>query len=311
MINPMYDEAFKFLMQDKEAAILLLSSIIGEKIISLKFEPQERSIFADPDEQTAEAARARIRTLRFDFAATIVLKDDTERDVGLEIQKSREPAELIRFRKYLSDRLKNKKAVQKNNPRAPRQLYSIYLFGGEYSDILPRRPMLKIVPSMSDALTGEVLSSPLDFMTALHQRSWVIQTSYLPEEPATDVDRALIYFNESRYRVENDKKLINVPDSLLHDSFSVITRRLIYGATFPAARSAMEEEELQRLNEELREIKEKEQEEVIAEQESKIYEQESKIYEQESTIAKHTSALAEKDRQMAELLARIERLEKK
>ncbi len=39
--NPIYDVVFKYLMEDRESAVLLLSEIIGEDIVELDFHPQE------------------------------------------------------------------------------------------------------------------------------------------------------------------------------------------------------------------------------------------------------------------------------
>ncbi len=39
--NPIYDVVFKYLMEDRESAVLLLSEIIGEDIAELAFHPQE------------------------------------------------------------------------------------------------------------------------------------------------------------------------------------------------------------------------------------------------------------------------------
>ena len=65
--NPIYDAVFKYLMEDREAAILLLSTLLDEEITELEFHPQER---------TAEIPRATrfLSVYRLDFAAEIRLK---------------------------------------------------------------------------------------------------------------------------------------------------------------------------------------------------------------------------------------------
>ena len=39
--NPIYDVVFKYMMEDNSVAKLLVSSIIGEKVVSLESKPQE------------------------------------------------------------------------------------------------------------------------------------------------------------------------------------------------------------------------------------------------------------------------------
>jgi len=39
--NPIYDTVFKYLLEDNDAAKLLISTIISEEIVKLDFMPQE------------------------------------------------------------------------------------------------------------------------------------------------------------------------------------------------------------------------------------------------------------------------------
>ena len=41
--NPLYDAAFKYLMDDQAAARLLVGAVLGEEVVSLQPLPQERS----------------------------------------------------------------------------------------------------------------------------------------------------------------------------------------------------------------------------------------------------------------------------
>jgi len=60
--NPIYDVVFKYLMQNNEIAILILSTILEEEILSLNFLPQE----------TAMAVENRTFTVyKLDFSALI------------------------------------------------------------------------------------------------------------------------------------------------------------------------------------------------------------------------------------------------
>ena len=58
--NPIYDVVFKYLLEDIEIARGLLSTIIGEEIVALSFQPQEVTL------QKVQATEI-IRILRLDF----------------------------------------------------------------------------------------------------------------------------------------------------------------------------------------------------------------------------------------------------
>ena len=48
--NPIYDTAFKYLMEDTNIAMGIISRIIGQKIIQIDFKPQEYTIFTSKNE---------------------------------------------------------------------------------------------------------------------------------------------------------------------------------------------------------------------------------------------------------------------
>ena len=64
--NPIYDTVFKYLMEDMEIARRFLSEIIGEEIVKIAVRPQEH---------THKTAKHGITILRFDFTATVKLKE--------------------------------------------------------------------------------------------------------------------------------------------------------------------------------------------------------------------------------------------
>ena len=50
--NPIYDVVFKYMMEDNAVAKLLVSSIIGEEIVSLDTKPQEYTVGLTPEQIT-------------------------------------------------------------------------------------------------------------------------------------------------------------------------------------------------------------------------------------------------------------------
>ena len=68
--NPMYDAAFKYLMDDQAAARLLVGAVLGAEIVSLEALPQERSGRPSPAGDPSSAEMLTVR--RVDCAATVL-----------------------------------------------------------------------------------------------------------------------------------------------------------------------------------------------------------------------------------------------
>jgi len=126
--NPIYDVVFKYLMEDRESAVLLLSEIIGEDIAELAFHPQE---------STAEIAGPNryITVYRLDFAAKIRLKEGGYRKVIIEIQKAKFSTDIMRFRRYLGEQYRNRENVYHDDSGNKKALpiISVYFLGHRLS----------------------------------------------------------------------------------------------------------------------------------------------------------------------------------
>ena len=86
--NPMYDAAFKYLMDDDASARLLVGAVLGEEIESLEPLPQERSVRASPPSVPGEPTPAELFTVRrVDFAATVRTASGDRLRVLVEVQE--------------------------------------------------------------------------------------------------------------------------------------------------------------------------------------------------------------------------------
>ena len=87
--NPIYDAAFKYLMQDDRAARLLVGRIAGLDIESLELRPQELAAPRDAaPRDNGAAAQPLLALFRMDFAARVRTPAGGERQVLIEIQKT-------------------------------------------------------------------------------------------------------------------------------------------------------------------------------------------------------------------------------
>ena len=99
--NPMYDAAFKYLMDDDASARLLVGAVLGEEVESLQPLPQERAV-REPDPAPGEPPSGELLTVRrVDFAATVRTASGDRLRVLVEVQKARFTDEVMRFREYL------------------------------------------------------------------------------------------------------------------------------------------------------------------------------------------------------------------
>jgi len=92
IVNPLYDKAFKYLMEKDRLAKKVISVILDEEIEDLQLSQQETVV---PDE------KRQLTLFRLDFKATVKKPDGTKQTVLIELQKSKYITDIQRFRTYL------------------------------------------------------------------------------------------------------------------------------------------------------------------------------------------------------------------
>jgi len=120
--NPIYDVVFKYLLEDIEIARDLLSTILGEEVVSLELKAQE----------TASENTWNIQILRLDFKAVIKKKDGSLFKVLIELQKSKQVFDVMRFRRYLGDNYRKEDQILDKDGLAvfrPLPIITIYFLG--------------------------------------------------------------------------------------------------------------------------------------------------------------------------------------
>ena len=140
--NPIYDVVFKYLMQNNEIAILILSTILEEEILALDLLPQETAITLENRSFTV---------YRLDFAALIKTSGGEERHVVIEIQKAKFAADIMRFRRYLGDQYKKRFPVEGEKAPKAIPIISIYFLG--YKLEHATSSVIKVYRSYQDGVT--------------------------------------------------------------------------------------------------------------------------------------------------------------
>lgn len=173
--NPIYDSVFKFLLEDIEVAKRFISNIIGEEIIELTFKPQE---------QTTLSTKYLLTVFRLDFKAIIKTPSGGHKKVLIELQKSNNGFDIMRFKHYIGTNYS--KADEVNGIKTPLPMLLIYILGFKLSI---EKAVLKIGRQYQDVSTGEIYHAKDEFIEQLSHDCFVVQVPCLPEVTQTKLEK--------------------------------------------------------------------------------------------------------------------------
>ena len=275
--NPIYVSVFKYLMEDNKVAKLIVGAIIGEKIVSLDFRPQE--YIADVDKTSKKKKKGiqdnstSLTVYRLDFSAKIRRADGSHGLATIELQKAKYITDIMRFRGYLGNQYANKNNTyqeriaikpRKETPHIKRFKYVIkaipiinIYFLGDKLDNLAGYPVIKVERHYMDAHTGLPIESVKDpFIECLSHDSFIIQIPDLTEHRRSELEQLLSVFDQSTRT--NDLHILNVKEEDIPTAYRPIIRRLQQAASEPEVRKTMivEDEILDAFEEKEREIEE-------------------------------------------------------
>ncbi len=153
--NPIYDVVFRYLMQDYDSAIIVLSTLINEKIKSLEFQPltsakktseeeyqeqikrkeekyfekEKQKIITDTGLSELEKKTAiskielkdpvsgkDIKLMHLDFTAVIEKDSGDTELVMIELQKVAVETDIFRFKQYIAENFQKKRKIKKKDP---------------------------------------------------------------------------------------------------------------------------------------------------------------------------------------------------
>lgn len=188
--NPLYDHAFKYLMSNNKLAKKVISVILDKEIKSLELQQQEFVI-----EDTAK----NFTLYRLDFKAKIINDFGVEEMVLIELQKSKLPTNLKRFRTYLGHAyMAQKKVLHPQTGMDEDQILpiiSIYILGYNVDDI----PYLatKIDRKVINTSTNEEVEIQSDFVDLLTHTTYILQVRRLPHNRRSKIEKFMTLFNQA------------------------------------------------------------------------------------------------------------------
>ena len=232
--NPIYDVVFKYMMEDNAVAMLLVSSIIGEEIISLEPKPQEYSV----DKVTAEGST--LTVYRLDFSAKINTPDG-HKLIIIEMQKASYPSDIMRFRGYLGKQYAdaNNSIKREDGTVEALPIYTIYFLGNELG--IRKTPVLKVFPYVIDLGDEQIVEAKSEFIESLNHRSWIVQISCMKEPRRNELELLLSVFDQNNRT--SDNHILNVHEDDFPEKYRPLIRRLKQAASVPEVKEQMTAED--------------------------------------------------------------------
>lgn len=297
--NPIYDVVFKYLMEDAKIAKILISSIIGMEVKSLRFLPQE---FIGNFNSTKEKNKSQIHkqrlgltVYRLDFSAKIKTPEG-EKQVIIELQKAKFQTDIMRFRSYLGRQFSNKDNTQKVVVNGHRRkiglpIMSIYFLGHKLDHT--QASAIKVGRVYTDMITGEVITQKEDFIESLTLDSYVVQIPFLTDKRRNELEILLHVFDQST-AVDAEHHVLNMEEQDFPPKFRPIIRKLHQAVQSPEMKQQMEMEDgiLDELEDMEREIEELEQKNLLMQEEkAKAEEEKAKIEAENERLKRQIAAL--------------------
>ncbi len=190
-------------MSNDRLARKVLSVILEKEVLELELAQQEVVI---------EDQERRFTMYRLDFKALIRDETGKQETAIIELQKSKLPTNVLRFRNYLGLSYTQKpKAKDLTNPaveESPLPIISIYILGYNIEDI----PVLatKVDRRIIDMSRHEELDIESDFIHLLTHTCYILQVRRLPQERRSRIEQFMTLFNQAW--VAEEKYILDLED---------------------------------------------------------------------------------------------------
>ncbi|MBF0408180.1 MAG: hypothetical protein HQM10_12555 [Candidatus Riflebacteria bacterium] len=309
--NPIYDSVFRYLLNDKKIAKIILSTMLDKEIAELEIKPTETPI---PDDNMP----VKYSVFRLDFAAKIKAEDGTLTSVIIEMQKAKLPNDILRFRRYIASTYQstdntykvksqktNKNTVEKAKTIAKSRtvgipIYPVYILGHLLENA--NFPVIRVDRNYINVATGETIKETNEFIEGISHNALIIQLPALKKNRRNSLEKLLTLFDPSF--ITDDRHLLDINEKDVPEKYKVVFRRLLQAAQTPAIKKMMDQED--EYLDSLIDL-----EHAIAEAKQEIAEKDITIAEKDNAIAEKDNAIAEKDKLIAEMLKKLNDTTKK
>ena len=248
--NPIYDTAFKRLMENRRIAKFFIGTLIGEQIDEIALVPQEyvyhkmrpaKKKKKETEEQDVNEKVEVFSVIRYDFVATIRTDKGKHKKILIEIQKSRKPTDLIRFRTYLGEQYKRVDVVDVNTKKIEKALpiIGIFLLGFPLPKI--KAIAIKVCRNYVDIIGKKLIKQKSELIEALTHDGYFVQIPHIKGKPGSILEEMLSVFEQKLFI--DDKNITkeyeyNVANEIIREMLDTLR----YVASDPKERRSMEEE---------------------------------------------------------------------
>lgn len=280
--NPIYDVVFKRLMENEKVAKFFIGTLLEQEIVAVEVKPQEYTYkgeletakgIQDAEERIRE--RFSIWVYRLDFIATIKTDTGEYKKVLIEIQKAKNPIDLMRFRNYLAEQYKKEDKINNENIILP--ITTIYILGFKLPEI--ETSCIKVERNYKDLINKITLDKKSEFVEKLTHDSFIVQVDRITDRYQTRLDKLLSVFEQRNFTDDKEitKDFIHEPDI---DELKTMTDILHYVGTDPKERKQIEiEQEAWRTVNAMFEEKERKYQKELEEQRKALNEKDKLIEE--------------------------------
>ena len=303
--NPIYDLAFKYLMEDERVVKILLSALLRKRVVEVTTRRNE----------LINVQREPVSVFRLDYRAVTVDDQGREEHVLIELQKSDLPSDLLRFRQYLGTQYRAEENMvpdsivgdasgrcgsSEGKRKHALPMIAIYLLGHRVGCI--EEPVLYVNPRAENYDHEPVTQGlPDPFVDSLTHSSIIVQIPLLHGRVRNHVERILNIFDQERKDSAHSYLLnIDEADYSGDEDQRLIFHRLLTAGASREMRERMEMEDLMLRDYDERGVELLRQKKQLQEKDSQLQEKDSQLQEKDSQLQEKDSQLQEKDFQLQE-----------
>lgn len=202
--NPIYDVVFKKMMENERVAKFFIGTLLDTPIEAIEVKPQEFTFLKDLNPEDPEVRkfveeklreRISINVYRLDYIATIRTETGEYKKILIEIQKARNPIDLMRFRNYLAEQYKKDDKIDGKKVVLP--ITTIYVLGFDLYGI--DSPCIRVERNYRDLINGTIIEKKSEFIESLTHDSFVVQVKRITGRYQTTLDKLLSLFEQSHF----------------------------------------------------------------------------------------------------------------
>jgi hypothetical protein len=174
---------------------------------------------------------------RLDFVATIRTELGELKKVLIEIQKAKNPIDLMRFRNYLAEQYKREDIINQKKEVLP--ITTIYILGFKLPEI--NSACIKVERNYKDLIMDVILDTKSEFVEKLTHDSFVVQVERITDRYQTRLDKLLSIF-EQKYFIDERKVLKEFAHDVDIEEMKLAMDILHHAGVTPEERAKIEAE---------------------------------------------------------------------